>query len=87
MNKLDLKKFNWYGFKHSEVLKRYNQSNYVGTFCLKGNYKPYVVYRADSPDLEKGVHTFRIDYFQAAGNQSLILKMNGEVISKELFYR
>jgi hypothetical protein len=38
--------------------------------------------------LERGVHSFRLDYAQiGGGNQSLILKVNGESIPSNLFYR
>jgi len=43
--------------------------------------------RSASRLLKRGVHTFRIDYLQANGNQSLIVKMNGSVISSTSFYR
>lgn len=36
--------------------------------------------------LERGVHTFRLDYMQANGNQSLILEGQSGVLSSNLFY-
>lgn len=38
--------------------------------------------------LRRGVHSFRLDYMQGpAGNQALILKMNGELVSSQVLYR
>jgi hypothetical protein len=38
--------------------------------------------------LERGVHSFRIDYAQTGGSsQSLMIRMNGESIPSNLFYR
>lgn len=37
--------------------------------------------------LNRGVHSFRLDYMQANGEQSLILKANGEVVPAANMYR
>ncbi len=56
--KLDKKAFNWYGFKHAEVRKRFGDLDgkltYVGTFCVNGAYNPAAVYHAPNPDKSKG---------------------------------
>lgn len=37
--------------------------------------------------LRKGITSFRLDYFQASGNQALTLKINNEIINSERFWR
>lgn len=37
--------------------------------------------------IRKGITAFRIDYLQSSGSQSLIIKMNDQVISKKLFWK
>ncbi len=36
--------------------------------------------------MTRGAHTFRLDYMQAAGNQALTIKANGELINPKYFY-
>lgn len=54
MNKLELKKFNWSGYKHSAVKKQFGkQLVYIGTFCIKGEYTPRAFYWNPTPDRSK----------------------------------
>lgn len=59
MKKIKKSKFNWFGFKHSEVKKRFEgELSYCGTFCLKSNfageYIPWSVYHNAKPNRKKG---------------------------------
>lgn len=48
-------KFNYYGFNHKEVDKKFKGDlTYVGTFCIKDESFPVAVYHAASPDTKKG---------------------------------
>lgn len=52
--KLDLEKFNWYGFNHDAVQEMFEGDlTYVGTFCVKDNYLPVAVYHNAKPNRNK----------------------------------
>ena len=53
--RLNKENFNWYGLNHantSKVLK--NDLEYVGSFCVKGEYQPVAVYYCANPNPLKG---------------------------------
>lgn len=56
--KLDKDNFNWYGFDHDKVRQKFGDLDgnleYIGSFCVKGMYRPAAVYYAPNPDRSKG---------------------------------
>ena len=53
--KLNLKNFNWYGFDHQLVNKKFEgELTYVGTFCVLGGYYPFAWYKSKNPNKRKG---------------------------------
>ncbi len=54
--------FNWYGFDHAKLRDHYHdldgKLDYLGTFCVGGDYNPYAVYHAPNPDISKGHKEF-----------------------------
>ena len=59
MKKINKRKFNWFGFKHSKIKKHFEGiSHYCGTFSVKvnsdGEYVPCAVYYSKNPNRKKG---------------------------------
>ena len=56
--KIKKSNFNWFGFKHPKVLKKFEGDlSYCGTFSIKdkkGNYHVWAVYHSKNPNKEKG---------------------------------
>jgi len=56
---LNRDKTNWYGFDHEVVKAKFDGSpDYVGTFCVRDEYRPVAVYRSQGPDRSKGHKDF-----------------------------
>ena len=62
---LDRNKTNWYGFDHAAVKAKFDGSpDYVGTFCVRNEYRPVAVYRSENPDRSKGHKDFLLLHIQ-----------------------
>lgn len=74
---------NWYGFDHEEVNKRFEgHLTYLSSFCVNGEYNPVAVYKASSPNREKGHKNYLLLQIQdnAGKRQALVRGMNAEEI-------
>jgi hypothetical protein len=54
MGVVNLDQYNWYGFDHAAAIRRFAATRYVGTFCVKDEYKPVAVYYSENPDTSLG---------------------------------
>src|SRR4051812_41594894 len=57
---LNKEKYNWHGFRHEVVAKMEGSPQYIGTFCVRGEYSPCAVYSVANPNREKGHKDFLI---------------------------
>lgn len=58
-----------------------------GSLVVANDGNHSVQTRSGSRLLKRGVHTFRLDYMQANGNQALILENSNGIVSGSRFYR
>lgn len=58
-----------------------------GTLLIDNDGNHGTTLRSAMKLLERGIYAFRLDYAQAGGDQSLILKVNGESIDGKFYYR
>lgn len=83
MYKLEEKDFNWYGFKLDKALKQLSATKYLGTFCIKGAYKPAAVFYSANPDLSKGHKPY--PFLFTEGDRLYVGGMTEEEFEKERY--
>ena len=76
--------FNWYGFKLDKAAERLGKNvKYLGTFCVRGQYKPSAVFYSPTPDLEKGHKPY--PYFVIVDGTMYVAGMTAEEMEKERY--
>jgi len=65
---MQIKKPNYYNFNHEGVSKKFEGGlTFVNEFCVKGEYVPVAVYRAEKPNKKKGHKKYMLLQMESKG--------------------
>lgn len=83
-----IKKVNYYGFDHKKVAKEFEGDlTFVNEFCVRGEYNPVAVYRAENPNVKKGHKKFMLLQTNPNNghNGGLVRGMSEKAMEKERY--
>ena len=82
--KIKKKNFNWYGFSHTKVKKKFEGDlSYCGTFSVKGFSNPVAVYHSKNPNREKSHKDYLLLWNTSSGG--FVSGMDAEEMKKERY--
>jgi len=78
-----VKQVNWYGFNHKAVAKKFEGNlSYCADFCANDEYSPVAVYKAKSPNKEKGHKKYMLLQLDSNNGYVLVRGMTQKEINK-----